>query len=135
MLKLTRVTRAHMGPYLCIASNGVPPAVSKRIVLNVYCTYLEYAYVFSVTRLLVENNVYIQIINEEFFTFYANSLKNFDDLKICGWIVKSDISCSLKTCCSSDKRMSYLMLVKDFLDRVKSVTEINDNFTMFYEIL
>ncbi|XP_043511805.1 lachesin-like [Frieseomelitta varia] len=25
-----------MGPYLCIASNGVPPAVSKRIVLNVY---------------------------------------------------------------------------------------------------
>lgn len=31
--------------------------------------------------------------------------------------------------------MSYLMLVKDFLDRVKSVTEINDNFTMFYEIL
>ncbi|XP_060814585.1 lachesin-like isoform X3 [Bombus pascuorum] len=36
VLKLTRVTRAHMGPYLCIASNGVPPAVSKRIVLNVY---------------------------------------------------------------------------------------------------
>ncbi|XP_006558411.1 lachesin-like isoform X1 [Apis mellifera] len=36
VLKLTRVTRTHMGPYLCIASNGVPPAVSKRIVLNVY---------------------------------------------------------------------------------------------------
>ncbi|KOX70478.1 Lachesin [Melipona quadrifasciata] len=36
VLKLTRVTRSDMGPYLCIASNGVPPAVSKRIVLNVY---------------------------------------------------------------------------------------------------
>ncbi|CAL7940163.1 unnamed protein product [Xylocopa violacea] len=36
VLEITRVTRAHMGPYLCIASNGVPPAVSKRIVLIVH---------------------------------------------------------------------------------------------------
>ncbi|XP_074114441.1 lachesin [Cotesia typhae] len=35
-LTLTRVTRLHMGPYLCIASNGVPPTVSKRIVLIVH---------------------------------------------------------------------------------------------------
>ncbi|XP_057335398.1 lachesin-like isoform X1 [Microplitis mediator] len=35
-LTLTRVTRQHMGPYLCIASNGVPPSVSKRIVLIVH---------------------------------------------------------------------------------------------------
>ncbi|XP_044018238.1 lachesin-like isoform X2 [Aphidius gifuensis] len=35
-LELTRVTRRHMGPYLCIASNGVPPSVSKRIVLIVH---------------------------------------------------------------------------------------------------
>ncbi|XP_012289027.1 lachesin isoform X2 [Orussus abietinus] len=34
-LEITRVTRLHMGPYLCIASNGVPPTVSKRIVLIV----------------------------------------------------------------------------------------------------
>ncbi|XP_034934357.1 protein amalgam-like [Chelonus insularis] len=34
-LALIRVTRHHMGPYLCIASNGVPPSVSKRIVLIV----------------------------------------------------------------------------------------------------
>ncbi|XP_018321821.1 lachesin-like [Agrilus planipennis] len=32
---LNRVTRLHMGPYLCIASNGVPPTVSKRIMLIV----------------------------------------------------------------------------------------------------
>ncbi|XP_014612576.1 PREDICTED: protein amalgam-like [Polistes canadensis] len=35
-LEITGVTRLHMGPYLCIASNGVPPTVSKRIVLIVH---------------------------------------------------------------------------------------------------
>ncbi|XP_076395702.1 neurotrimin isoform X2 [Megachile rotundata] len=35
-LEIIRVTRLQMGPYLCIASNGVPPAVSKRIVLIVH---------------------------------------------------------------------------------------------------
>ncbi|XP_043679417.1 opioid-binding protein/cell adhesion molecule homolog isoform X2 [Vespula pensylvanica] len=35
-LEITDVTRLHMGPYLCIASNGVPPTVSKRIVLIVH---------------------------------------------------------------------------------------------------
>ncbi|XP_025424160.1 lachesin isoform X1 [Sipha flava] len=34
-LNLTRVNRADMGAYLCIASNGVPPSVSKRIILDV----------------------------------------------------------------------------------------------------
>ncbi|MPC76060.1 hypothetical protein E2C01_070461 [Portunus trituberculatus] len=28
-----------MGAYLCIASNGVPPSVSKRITLDVECKY------------------------------------------------------------------------------------------------
>ncbi|XP_032787845.1 lachesin isoform X1 [Daphnia magna] len=35
VLGLPRVSRLHIGAYLCIASNGVPPSVSKRIVLNV----------------------------------------------------------------------------------------------------
>ncbi|KAF5281313.1 hypothetical protein FQR65_LT14774 [Abscondita terminalis] len=34
-LTLLRLDRRQMGAYLCIASNDVPPAVSKRIVLNV----------------------------------------------------------------------------------------------------
>lgn len=38
-LNLTRVNRADMGAYLCIASNGVPPSVSKRIILDVECKY------------------------------------------------------------------------------------------------
>ncbi|CAG9768507.1 unnamed protein product [Ceutorhynchus assimilis] len=35
MLNLTRVKREQMGVYLCIASNGIPPSVSKRISLLV----------------------------------------------------------------------------------------------------
>ncbi|XP_021923939.1 opioid-binding protein/cell adhesion molecule homolog isoform X2 [Zootermopsis nevadensis] len=35
VFNITRVNRLHMGPYLCIASNGVPPTVSKRIMLIV----------------------------------------------------------------------------------------------------
>ncbi|KAH9635678.1 hypothetical protein HF086_003402 [Spodoptera exigua] len=34
-LNISRVTRQHAGAYLCIASNGVPPTVSKRIMLTV----------------------------------------------------------------------------------------------------
>ncbi|KAF7278903.1 hypothetical protein GWI33_007850 [Rhynchophorus ferrugineus] len=36
MLNITKASRLHMGPYLCIASNGVPPSVSKRIMLIVH---------------------------------------------------------------------------------------------------
>ncbi|XP_011309666.1 protein CEPU-1 [Fopius arisanus] len=35
-LNITKVNRLHMGAYLCIASNGVPPTVSKRIMLIVH---------------------------------------------------------------------------------------------------
>ncbi|KAJ9589543.1 hypothetical protein L9F63_017252, partial [Diploptera punctata] len=34
-LTLVKLDRRQMGAYLCIASNDVPPAVSKRITLNV----------------------------------------------------------------------------------------------------
>ncbi|XP_041988937.1 lachesin-like [Aricia agestis] len=36
VLHLTKVSRLHMGAYLCIASNGVPPSVSKRVMLVVH---------------------------------------------------------------------------------------------------
>ena len=36
-LRLYRVTRQMMAVYLCIASNDVPPIVSKRVALNVNC--------------------------------------------------------------------------------------------------
>ncbi|XP_063912146.1 lachesin-like [Zophobas morio] len=34
-LNISKIKREHMGPYLCIASNGVPPSVSKRIMVIV----------------------------------------------------------------------------------------------------
>ncbi|XP_045535429.1 lachesin [Papilio machaon] len=34
-LTISKVSRLHMGAYLCIASNGVPPSISKRVVLMV----------------------------------------------------------------------------------------------------
>lgn len=40
VLPLTKVSRNEMGAYLCIATNGVPPSVSKRIILDVECKYL-----------------------------------------------------------------------------------------------
>jgi len=36
-LDLSKVSRYDMAAYLCIASNGVPPTVSKRISLSVEC--------------------------------------------------------------------------------------------------
>ena len=37
LLQFHRVERRQMGAYLCIASNDVPPAVSKRVTLAVNC--------------------------------------------------------------------------------------------------
>ncbi len=37
VLQLRRLTRADMGAYLCIASNGIPSPVSKRIMVHVHC--------------------------------------------------------------------------------------------------
>lgn len=38
-LRITKISRNDMGAYLCIATNGVPPAISKRITINVHCKY------------------------------------------------------------------------------------------------
>ena len=38
-LNLYKVSRLDMGAYMCIASNGVPPAVSKRIQLGIDCKF------------------------------------------------------------------------------------------------
>ncbi|KAL5282013.1 hypothetical protein ACFFRR_005341 [Megaselia abdita] len=35
ILHITKVSRLHMAPYLCVASNGVPPSISKRVHLRV----------------------------------------------------------------------------------------------------
>ncbi len=39
-LTIDSVSRKHIGAYFCIASNGVPPSISKRIELRVQCRIL-----------------------------------------------------------------------------------------------
>ncbi|KAJ8918971.1 hypothetical protein NQ315_016873 [Exocentrus adspersus] len=42
VLFITKVSRLHMAVYLCIASNGVPPSISKRVQLKVQCEFIKY---------------------------------------------------------------------------------------------
>ena len=39
ILSITKVSRLHMAAYLCVASNGVPPSISKRVQLKVQCEF------------------------------------------------------------------------------------------------
>ena len=39
ILPLEKVKRSDTGYYLCIASNGLPPSVSKKIKLEVHCKF------------------------------------------------------------------------------------------------
>ena len=39
IISLVSVSKDDMGAYLCIAQNGVPPAVSRRTILQVKCKY------------------------------------------------------------------------------------------------
>ncbi|XP_047025839.1 lachesin-like isoform X2 [Helicoverpa zea] len=52
VLTLTKISRSDMGAYLCIASNGVPPTVSKRITIKVH-----YEMVISSSKYEVVNTV------------------------------------------------------------------------------
>lgn len=44
-LTITKVSRLHMATYLCVASNGVPPSVSKRINLLVQCKIVSFIFI------------------------------------------------------------------------------------------
>lgn len=46
VLHIMKVSRLHMAVYLCIASNGVPPSISKRVSLRVQCQLLDQLRVF-----------------------------------------------------------------------------------------
>lgn len=51
MLSLHQVQRTDMGGYLCIATNGVPPSVSKRFDVQVNCKYVYITITFACTRI------------------------------------------------------------------------------------
>lgn len=69
-LSLTRITRNEMGAYLCIATNGVPPTVSKRITLDVECEFVT-------SILLARDIINAFVYNEyEMHTFIANGMQS-----------------------------------------------------------
>ena len=41
VLRIRNITREDMGFYMCIAKNGVPPAVSKTMKISVNCEYID----------------------------------------------------------------------------------------------
>lgn len=57
VLDMARISRLDMGAYLCIASNGVPPTVSKRVKVSVDCKY------FLNVRLWISVHVFYIKIN------------------------------------------------------------------------
>lgn len=57
ILSITKVSRLHMAAYLCVASNGVPPSISKRVQLRVQCRQkwnCNFIYLDSNFRLLLQ---------------------------------------------------------------------------------
>ncbi len=38
-LRLPKISRLHMGDYLCVASNGIAPSTSKKYRIRVQCAY------------------------------------------------------------------------------------------------
>ena len=42
---IEKVSRLHMGAYLCVASNSIQPTVSRRTQLKVQCEYMDILFV------------------------------------------------------------------------------------------
>ncbi len=39
VLRFSKISRLDMGVYVCTASNGVPPAASRNIMVNIHCKH------------------------------------------------------------------------------------------------
>lgn len=70
-LTLNKIGRTESGAYLCIASNGVPPSVSKRIWVDVECEWRSF--VFETVILIVD----FSLVTETFNLFIWQFLQTF----------------------------------------------------------
>lgn len=83
VLDMARISRLDMGAYLCIASNGVPPTVSKRVKVSVDCKYFRNLYILlsSLSHLPRSPSSHLQAIGRKidkcnnFIKFVAGSAK------------------------------------------------------------
>lgn len=62
VLHITKVSRLHMGAYLCIASNGVPPSISKRVMLRVQCEWIS---LYTILECKDHQKHYLTVISEQ----------------------------------------------------------------------
>ncbi len=53
VLSLPPVTREDMGNYMCIAQNGVPPAISKSYKLIVNCKYKTFTVAVKMHKIII----------------------------------------------------------------------------------
>lgn len=68
LLSFLNVDRRHFGAYLCIAKNEVPPAVSKRVFLNVNCkAHCDFLHIPSINHFFLAAAVApnVTILNEK----------------------------------------------------------------------
>ena len=74
-LNLRKVSRLDMGAYMCIATNGVPPTISKRIQLNVDCKcFLLISTPNSEVKLFASE---YQVIASHTYKYYASYKKSY----------------------------------------------------------
>lgn len=75
-LNITRVNRAHMGTYLCIADNGVPPQANQTFNLEVYCKSVVFASCYSSNLIeFLENH--ISNSDCDFFSWATNQFSYY----------------------------------------------------------
>lgn len=74
-LNLTRITRNEMGAYLCIATNGVPPTVSKRITVDVECEWVLRIYTYRRPTVKIHTSVSLRVRSSSRVYIHAFFLK------------------------------------------------------------
>lgn len=74
-LNLTRITRNEMGAYLCIATNGVPPTVSKRITVDVECEWVSRIYTYRRPTVKIHTSVSLRVRSSSRVYIHAFFLK------------------------------------------------------------
>ena len=95
-LRITHVTKRHMGIYYCIASNGVPPSVSKRVAVTVLCkfslslcVFISFSYMHCIQgsrhcqhRRWLMIDIFYRVVNEREVGFFQCCL-------LCGSLILS----------------------------------------------